>query len=135
MNKAKKQAHAYQAHAFHAAAIAARNAGPAPTDVPPDATAPNAAFVDLINRYNIAELECHRLMGEVVNAILKRKGDMIRIGEDGALLHQTIGNPGEWDAGRRPRVLIVERLGSMENLGYFKPGEAILIPAPEEENI
>jgi hypothetical protein len=73
---------------------------------------PNSEFTDLINRYNTAEMECHRLLGEVVTATLKRRGDRIRIGEGGQLLNQTIGNFGEWDAGRKPRVLIVESLGN-----------------------
>ena len=73
---------------------------------------PNAEFTDLINRYNVAEMECHRLLGEVVTAILHRRGDRVRIGEGGQLLNQTIGNHGEWDASRRARILIVESLGT-----------------------
>ena len=96
--------------ADHAAKKAARDAGPEPITTEP--TDPNAAFLDLINSYNAAEMECHRLLGEVVNAILKRNGDRIRIGEGGQLLNQTIGNPGEWDASRRARILIVEAVGA-----------------------
>ena len=72
----------------------------------------NAEFTDLVNRYNESEAETHRLLGEVVTATLKRRGDRIRIGSSGQILSQTIGSFGEWDASRRPRVLIVEALGA-----------------------
>jgi len=102
--------HASQTARDHAARIAARKVDPEPVPIEP--ADPNAAFLELFNRYNTAAMEAYRLEGEIVTATLKRKGDRIRIGEGGQLLHQVIGNPVDFEAARRPKILIIECLGT-----------------------
>ena len=105
----QKQAHrTAKGQAGHAAQLAARQAGP-----PPLATEPADQDADLkgmIDRHNELELERFGLEAAIMQALLKRPGQIVRYGMGGQVMTQCY-HP-DWQVQHVPNVLIVESLGS-----------------------
>ena len=87
--------------------IAARKAGPEP--IPTEPADPDAALKEMINRHNSAVMEAYHLEDQIMQALLNRRNPRVLMGEGGQNIVQLYH--ADWQAGRRPRVLIVESLG------------------------
>jgi len=93
--------------AAQAEKLAARAAGPEP--IPTEPADPDAALKDMINRHNAAVMESYHLEDQIMQALIKRRGVRVLVGEGGQNIVQLYH--ADWNAGRRPRILIVESLG------------------------
>ena len=87
--------------------LAARAAGPEP--IPTEPADPDAELKAMINRHNAAVMESYHLEDQIMQALLLRRGARVLMGEGGQNMVQLYH--ADWNAGRRPRVLIVENLG------------------------
>jgi hypothetical protein len=88
--------------------LAARKAGPAP--IPTEPEDPDAELKGMINRHNVAALEAYNLEDQIMQALLLRRNPRVLMGEGGQNIVQLYH--ADWNNQRRPRVLIVESLGT-----------------------